>query len=59
MSAAIALEDKPHQAVTEAANAVVEKNRIGGIWHGGRGQLRGSDDSVPTAILSPFQGYVT
>ncbi len=39
MSAAIALEDKLHQAVTEAANAVVEKDRIGGIWHArARGQ---------------------
>jgi hypothetical protein len=31
------LEHKPHQAVAEPANTVVEKNWIGGVCHGGLG----------------------
>jgi hypothetical protein len=57
MSVAIALEDKSHQAVTEAADAVVEKDRIGGIWHAQTQGLKAR--FVPAPILSPFQGHVT
>ena len=55
MSAAIALEDKLHQAVTESANAVVEKDRIGGIWHDGRAQLRVGRTLLSDAFDLEFQ----